>query len=213
MSVKYRQSLLILRLLSAGIAASFPAAMAAEPPAQVATCLACHGDTVASATGAPTLAGQHSFYLQKQLQQFQHGERGQHPDDSRGQQMAAVAKSLTPDETVALADYFAAQSVAPVLAEATPAAAELLDKGRRIYIGSCGACHGAKAEGNVALNAPALHMLSSDYIALQVRHFQHGVRGTQKSDKPGRQMALISRSLSSEQDIAAIAAYIGSGLL
>ena len=68
-----------------------------------------------------------------------------------------------------------------------------------------------KAQGNVALNAPALSMLTKDYLALQLNHFNSGVRGTAKSDRPGRQMALIARGLS-PADMQAVAAYIGAGL-
>ncbi|WP_417705943.1 c-type cytochrome [Rheinheimera aquimaris] len=181
----------------------------AEMPAAAATCGACHNAAVAAATGAPQLNGQHEFYLQKQLQQWQSGTRGQHPDDSRGQQMAAIARALSADDISTLARYFSQLPVAAVTETNTDAA--LLDKGRRIYIGNCGACHGDKAQGNEALNAPALSMLTKDYLALQLSHFNSGVRGTAKSDRPGRQMALISRSLSAA-DMQAVAAYLGAGM-
>ena len=181
----------------------------ANMPAAAASCGACHNAAVTNTTGAPELNGQHEFYLHKQLEQWQNGTRGQHPDDSRGQQMAAIAKTLTADDISILARYFSQLPVAAVTATTTDAA--LLDKGRRIYIGNCGACHGDKAQGNLALNAPALSMLRAEYLALQLNHFNSGVRGTAKSDRPGRQMALISRSLS-PADIQAVAAYIGAGL-
>ena len=63
------------------------------------TCQACHG---ANGEGnetlnAPRLAGQHAWYLQRQLQNFKAGVRGAHPDDTYGQQMAPMAQTL-PDE-------------------------------------------------------------------------------------------------------------------
>ena len=180
---------------------------AAETPAMVATCNGCHQPALNVATGAPELAGQHESYLQKQLLQFQNGQRGADASDSRGQQMAAMAKALSSDDIAALARYFAQQTPQPLQTQQVDAA--VLDRGRRIYIGSCGACHGDKAQGNLAFNAPALHNLNADYIALQISHFKIGARGSAKTDKPGRQMTFISRSLTSEQDIAAVAAYIG----
>ncbi|MGP9799623.1 c-type cytochrome [Rheinheimera sp. NSM] len=183
-------------------------AYAANLPALTDTCLGCHQSTVSVATGAPLLAGQQAFYLQKQLQQFQSGQRGANATDVRGQQMAAMAAMLSAADIQALARYFSQQQAdTPAVA----ADAALLDQGRRMYIGSCGACHGAKAQGNMAFNAPALSMLNADYIALQLQHFKTGLRGKDKTDKPGRQMALISRSLS-EQDMQAVAAYIGAGM-
>lgn len=180
----------------------------ADMPAQAATCLACHGAQTRAASGAPQLAGQQAAYLQKQLQQFQNGQRGADANDVKGQQMAAMAASLSADDISLLARYFASQ---PADLQPSPADAALLDQGRRHYIGSCGACHGAKAEGNVAFNAPALSMLSADYITLQLQQFKAGLRGKDKADKPGRQMALFSRNLS-EQDMRAVAAYIGAGM-
>lgn len=182
--------------------------VAADMPAQAATCLACHGVQTRAASGAPQLAGQPAAYLQKQLQQFQNGQRGADAGDSYGQQMAAMAATLSADDISLLARYFASQQAE---LKPSPADATLLDQGRRQYIGSCGACHGAKAEGNLAFNAPALSMLSADYIARQLHQFKAGLRGKDKTDKPGRQMALFSRNLS-EQDIQAVAAFIGAGM-
>jgi len=125
--------------------------------------------------------------------------------------MAAMAKTLTAAEIETLAIFYSQQTaVADPVAMAGNNAAQL-DQGRRLYIGSCGACHGAKAEGNPTLNAPSLQMLDKDYLQLQLQHFRGAVRGSSKSDKPGRQMALMSRALS-DADIAAVASYIGAGL-
>ncbi|HEX5792237.1 MAG TPA: c-type cytochrome [Rheinheimera sp.] len=183
-------------------------AYATNPPPQAATCLACHSAATSAATGAPQLAGQQAGYLQKQLQQFQNGQRGADVSDVTGRQMAAMAATLSADDIEALAHYFSRQQADM---QTSPATAALLDQGRRMYIGSCGACHGAKAEGNTAFNAPALSMLNAGYIVLQLQHFKAGLRGKDKADKPGRQMALFSRNLS-EQDMQAVAAYIGAGL-
>lgn len=47
--------------------------------------------------GAPSLSGQHGWYLICQLQNFRDGIRGVHDDDAYGQLMASMAKTL-PDE-------------------------------------------------------------------------------------------------------------------
>jgi cytochrome c553 len=185
------------------------------------SCNACHADGVRQVTKAPQLAGQSASYLKKQLLQFQLGERGAVVSDVAGQQMAAIAKSLTAAEVENLAMFYSQQTATAQAGttdkivsssgnNADPNAAQL-DQGRRLYIGSCGACHGAKAEGNPALNAPALQLLDAGYLQLQIKHFRDGVRGVSKTDKPGRQMALMSRQLT-DSDIAAVAVYIGAGL-
>ncbi len=174
-----------------------------------ASCDACHATAVRQATKAPQLAGQSASYLKKQLLQFQQGERGTAVADIAGQQMAAMAKTLSEAQIEELSQFYSAQKPDNGAATANTNASQL-DQGRRLYIGSCGACHGAKAEGNAALNAPALFLLDNSYLQLQLTHFRDGIRGTTKTDKPGRQMALMSRQLS-DADIQAVAAYISVG--
>jgi len=174
-----------------------------------ASCDACHATGVRQATKAPQLAGQSASYLKKQLLQFQQGERGAAAGDIGGQQMAAMAKSLSEAQITELSQFYSAQKPDSSTATTNNNASQL-DQGRRLYIGSCGACHGAKAEGNAALHAPALFLLDNSYLQLQLTHFRDGVRGTTKTDKPGRQMTLMSRQLS-DADIQAVAAYISVG--
>lgn len=180
-----------------------------------ASCNACHADAVRQATKAPQLAGQSATYLKKQLLQFQTGERGASAKDVTGAQMAAMAKTLTAADMENLAVFYSQQTPVAGAEGGSPAKhkpdAAQLDQGRRLYIGSCGACHGAKAEGNPSFNAPVLQWLGNDYLQLQLQHFRDGVRGVSKTDKPGRQMALMSRQLT-DADIAAVAAYIDAGL-
>lgn len=187
----------------------YSAATPAAVPEKVSSCNACHAAENQLANKAPALAGQQQQYLKKQLLQFQAGERGATAKDSQGQVMAAMAMSLSAEDIDQLSTYFSALPLEVPSAPKVEAA--LLDKGRRIYIGSCGACHGNKAQGNLELKAPALQLLSRDYLLLQLQHFQSGVRGSSATDKPGRQMAMMSSTLS-EADAQAVVAYIAVGL-
>lgn len=185
------------------------AATQAAMPENVSSCNTCHAAENQLASKAPALAGQQQQYLKKQLQQFQSAERGAVAEDSMGQVMAAMAKPLSASDIEELSAYFSAlpaQQPAVTSSDAT-----LLDKGRRLFIGSCGACHGNKAQGNLELKAPALHLLNQNYLVLQLQHFRTGVRGSSATDKPGRQMAMMSRTLTAA-DTEAVAAYIGAGL-
>lgn len=180
-------------------------------PAVLSVCQSCHQADGGGnpAFGAPALAGQQQAYLLRQLQHFQSGIRGSHPDDNFGAQMqAALPKQLNQAELTALASYFAALPAAVAAVE--PATAQQVDRGRKLYINSCGACHGAKAEGVSALNAPALKPLAADYQLRQLQHFRAGIRGTDATDKPGRQMARMAQTLKSEQDMLDILHYIGA---
>lgn len=180
-------------------------------PAALPLCQSCHqaDGSGNAALQAPALAAQQPDYLLRQLQHFQTGLRGAHAEDGTGAQMrAALPKDLTSEDLQALASHFAALPAPAKAAQAIDAVQ--VDKGRRIYINSCGACHGPKAEGVKALNAPSLRQLDAAYLQRQLRYFRTGVRGAEKADKPGRQMALMARTLQNEQDIAQVIAYIGS---
>ena len=151
------------------VTALYTAATQAAVPDKVSSCNACHAAENQLASKAPALTGQQQQYLKKQLLQFQSAERGAIAEDSMGQVMAAMAKPLSADDIEQLSTYF---SALPLSVPAAPKIdAALLDKGRRIYIGSCGACHGNKAQGNLELKAPALQLLSRDYLSLQLQHF------------------------------------------
>jgi cytochrome c553 len=85
-----------------------PGSPTGTPPAQVATCVACHGE---NGTGIdaplvpkpPVLAGQHADYLQQALQQYRSGRR-------KNAVMGGMAQSLQSEADVKLAaEYFAAQ--------------------------------------------------------------------------------------------------------
>jgi cytochrome c oxidase subunit 2 len=71
----------------------------AKGRALYATCASCHGSDGQGvwSTNAPRLAHMSDWYMKRQLQYFQQGLRGRHPQDFNGAQMAVMAK-LLPDE-------------------------------------------------------------------------------------------------------------------
>jgi cytochrome c oxidase subunit 2 len=82
--------------------------------------------------------------------------------------------------------------------------------GQQTYA-TCAACHGARAEGNPGVGAPALAGQQVAYLQRQLANFRAGVRGTHKDDTYGAQMRAGSQSvLGDDKAIAAVAAYIGS---
>jgi len=66
-------------------------------------CIACHGadGTGSEAFGAANLTYLSEIYIARQLMYFRDGIRGAHPEDTRGQQMAVMAKLLTTDQVIA----------------------------------------------------------------------------------------------------------------
>ncbi len=78
----------------------------------------------------------------------------------------------------------------------------------RIIFTTCTACHGNNAEGNRALNAPALVNQDAWYLENQIRNFKAGIRGTDASDSLGLRMATMARTLTDTLTIKALLAYI-----
>jgi cytochrome c oxidase subunit 2 len=74
----------------------------------------------------------------------------------------------------------------------------------------CAACHGAQGEGNSMLNAPRIAGQGAWYIARQLDHFKHGLRGANAEDAFGMQMAPMAATLADDTAIRNVAAYIAS---
>ena len=66
-------------------------------------CVACHGadGTGNEALGAANILYLSEAYMIRQLKYFKDGIRGAHPEDTRGQQMAAIAKTLPDEQAIA----------------------------------------------------------------------------------------------------------------
>jgi len=79
-----------------------PGGNASKGKAQYAVCLACHGASGEGnkALNAPPLAGQHDWYIARQLANFKAGVRGAHPKDSFGAQMRPMAMVLQNEQAI-----------------------------------------------------------------------------------------------------------------
>lgn len=71
---------------------------------------------------------------------------------------------------------------------------------------TCVACHGANAEGNESLHAPALANQDAWYLESQLHNFKNGIRGT-GDDVIGAGMAAIAQILDTSA-MASVAQYI-----
>ncbi len=80
----------------------------------------------------------------------------------------------------------------------------------KAHFAVCSGCHGAKAEGNPALQAPKLAGQYEWYIATQLRNFRAGIRGTTDGDAAGAMMAPMAIILVDDQAVQDVAAYIAS---
>jgi cytochrome c553 len=184
------------------------ASLAAKGDKLIASCAACHGSQAEGSVtlNAPAIAGQEAAYIERQLRNFRTDRRGTHKSDSLGAQMRAVAAATFADDA-AITKVAAYVSALPQTVPAAPARGDL-HNGNNLYQGKCGACHGGSAEGNPALKAPRLAGLDSAYIKRQFANFRDGLRGTDPQDVPGRQMAMMAKTLSTERDLDDVIAFI-----
>lgn len=72
----------------------------------------------------------------------------------------------------------------------------------------CSACHGPRAEGMPALNAPKLAGQDPWYIEQQLENYRTGLRGAHEADTYGRQMAPMARTLATPEAVANVLAYL-----
>ncbi len=97
----------------------------------------------------------------------------------------------------------------PTYAQTTALAAGDPQQGQAFYA-VCGACHGANAEGNIALNAPKLAGQEDWYLRRQLQYYKAGIRGTHPDDIYGQQMAPMAATLATDAMVSNVAAYIAS---
>ncbi|OGT82577.1 MAG: cytochrome-c oxidase [Gammaproteobacteria bacterium RIFCSPLOWO2_02_FULL_52_10] len=173
-----------------------------------AVCAACHGAQGEGnlALNAPKTAGQQSWYIKRQINAFKGGFRGTHKDDIYGMQMAPMAATLV-DEN-AIDNVVAYINTLPDNPPETTVTGDVA-RGGRLYT-SCAVCHGRQGQGIWSQDAPRLAGMTDWYLALQLKNFKAGVRGSHASDFQGRQMALLSLMLKDDQAIQDIVAYINT---
>lgn len=171
-----------------------------------APCVTCHGANGEgnSNVRAPRIAGLPEWYVAQQLRNFRTGRRGAAEADAYGAQMARAAEQLWDDHEVA--------SVAAYVATLPSGDGESTLRGKasrgRETFATCAACHGPAGEGNAELRAPPLRGLDDWYLVGQLTAFRTGLRGTHAQDLSGQQMRTAAATLTDEQALADLAAYL-----
>jgi cytochrome c553 len=169
--------------------------------AKSATCMACHGMDGNSANPEwPSLAGQHSSYIIKQLKHFKAGER-------QNVLMAPMAMILADQDVEDLAAYFSSQKLLAT-GETEPSKLKL---GQKIYragiaskgVPACSGCHGPSGAGIAGAAFPRVGGQHAVYAALQLRNYKSGARATD----PSSMMRTITSRLTDEE-IDAVASYL-----
>ncbi len=74
----------------------------------------------------------------------------------------------------------------------------------------CLLCHGANANGNVAIRAPKVSGMEPWYLTRQLQYFAGGVRGAPEADAPGHEMGPVGLRLEQESRLADAVRFIGT---
>ena len=183
---------MLVALASAASASAQDVEAGGKKAAEV--CAACHGPDGNSSQGIyPSLAGQTARYIYLQLKDFNEGRR-------TDPQMTPVAKTLTRDDMLNVAAYFAAQELRPVDFPADP---ERVAKGSAKAAETlCTMCHGTGFRGQNEI--PRVAGQQHDYIVKQLKDFKERRRTNDAGN-----MASVSKTLSDE-DIENLAQYLAT---
>ena len=159
---------------------------------KAALCGACHGEKgLPEDKSFPIIWGQHAGYLYLELRDFQKGAR---KDD----RMTPIAQSVSKEDALALAEYFAAK---PWPNTGAPAASKA-DRDVAIAVNKsvvCTSCHLEQFQGDSSV--PRLADQEHDYLLKTMMDFRTHAR----ANNPG--MSDLMNSATPEQ-LTAMAAYL-----
>jgi cytochrome c553 len=211
MMTRSRDALAWLFVLALGGLSAACSVVGEHPPTPAAEsfhlCQQCHGEQALGnqAVNAPSIAGLPQWYVEAQLKKFKAGGRGTHFDDLTGMQMRPMAMSLASDEEIKLIANYVAQLApkkpVPTLTGGDP------NKGKA-HFAVCVACHQADGAGNEALKAPPLTHANDWYMVNSLKKFRAGIRGTNPLDVSGAGMRPMSLTLTDDQAVLDVVAYI-----
>ena len=201
---------IILALTGLALASATISASADNPEAgkgHYTTCVACHGDQGQGnkAMNAPRLNHLEPVYVAAQLSKFRRGVHGGPGATATSMQMAPMAATLADDQAVTDVAAYIATLESPASASTLAGDVKM---GADYYNQFCGACHGAGAVGNLALNSPRLAGGDDWYLQAQLLAFRSGQRGSHPEDTTGKQMRAMAAILPDEQAVKDVVAYL-----
>jgi cytochrome c553 len=148
------------------LAALFISTAAAQVPAKVKACAACHGaDGNSAIAGTPSIAGQPRIFLENYLVMTREGVRG-------SEVMQGLLKGVRDSEIVALSKHYAGLKARPA-SEAVDR--KLFERGRGIAARSrCGSCHLPNYTGREQM--PRLAGQREEFLTEVMLQYRHNRR-------------------------------------
>jgi len=168
---------------------------------KVATCAACHGQDGNSMVGLwPSLAGQNTNYLVRQLQHIKSGK-------GSIDVMVGLLDNFSKEDLEDIAAFYASKKNTIGQVDA-----DKVELGRKLYysgslekgIPACTACHSPKGNGNAPAGYPLLSGQQAEYIAKSLKNYRSGERD---NDESSQMMMAIAYKLD-DVEIEALSSFI-----
>ncbi|MCF2947189.1 cytochrome c4 [Paraglaciecola aquimarina] len=175
--------------------------------AKSVACGACHGaDGNSLISMNPKLAGQHTNYLVKQLNDFKLASQTGGKEGRNNAVMNGMAAALSEQDILDISAYFSSQTGTD--GETPEDAVEL---GSKLYSGgdlergitACIACHGPRGNGTSLSGFPDISGQHADYIKSQLKAFRSGDRANSLNGMMGD----IAKKMTDE-DIEILSNYV-----
>lgn len=173
-------------------------------------CSQCHGlkGEGKEDVKSPSIANLPAWYVTTQLSNFHNGKRGTDTAvDPQGAMMAAIAKSLKPEQIAAVAKHV------EKLPLVVPAKREIdgadVAGGQLLFYERCMECHRYNASGEMAFGSPPLVGRQGWYLLAQLKKFKNLHRGAAKGDANGAKMVqMATLFIEDEQMMKNVVGYI-----
>lgn len=197
-------------MVFAGLA---PGAGAAEPDGETlfqTVCATCHGVRGEGKTElkTPSIASLPEWYVTRQLGNFHDGKRGgDGQTDPQGAQMAAIAKTLTVEQKLAVARYV--EKLPLVVPQELTLEGAQVKAGQELFYERCMECHRYNASGEQLFGSPPLVGRQGWYLVAQLKKFKALHRGASKGDEKGAKMVqMATLFIEDEQAMRDVVSYI-----
>ncbi|HAL71745.1 MAG TPA: hypothetical protein DCP71_08250 [Verrucomicrobiales bacterium] len=173
-------------------------------------CAACHGPQGEGKDDlkTPSIANLPEWYVQRQLTNFHEGRRGENGQvDPQGALMAAIAKTLKPEQMAAVANHV--QSLALVVPKERTLEGAQVQAGQELFYERCMECHRYNASGEQLFGSPPLVGRQGWYLLAQLKKFKSLHRGNAKGDDKGAKMVMMTTLfIEDEQVMKNLVGYI-----
>ena len=193
------------------VGTSFGIQAAGDPEAgkqKFVSCAACHGSDGNSLVDInPKLAGQHSEYIIKQLNDFKLASQTGGAEGRNNAVMNGMAAGLSDQDMMDIAAFLLDQKPSE---GTTPE--DVIAVGEKLYrggdnergIAACIACHGPRGDGMGLAKFPDISGQHAAYVKSQLEAFRSG----QRANDPNGMMQDIAKRLTDE-DIDTLSKYLG----